>query len=68
VVREGVMPGTESEAERERRQAQRRSSVDRRFGERRQPERAVAGRRVLYVGDRRTTERRITPSVAFQPA
>jgi hypothetical protein len=62
------MPGTESEAERERRQAQRRSSIDRRFGERRQPERAVAGRRVLFAGDRRTTERRTAQSVAFQPA
>jgi hypothetical protein len=62
------MPGTESEAERERRQAQRRTSVDRRFGERRQPERAVAGRRVLNAVDRRSNERRTTQSVVFQPA
>jgi hypothetical protein len=36
----------------------RRSGGDRRFGERRGPERAAAGRRVLYPFDRRVAERR----------
>jgi hypothetical protein len=58
---------SESEVERERRTAQRRSSMDRRFAERRRPERAVAGRRVLIV-DRRTGERRLSENPAFQPA
>jgi hypothetical protein len=62
------MPDSESQAERERRQAQRRSAVDRRFGERRQPERAVAGRRVVFANDRRMAERRVVPSMAFSPA
>jgi hypothetical protein len=62
------MPGTESQAERERRQSQRRSNVDRRFGERRQPERAAAGRRVVYSNDRRTAERRAMQGLAFQSA
>jgi hypothetical protein len=62
------MPDSESPAERERRQAQRRSSVDRRFGERRQPERAVAGRRVVFASDRRSVERRVAQSLAFQSA
>ncbi len=62
------MPGTESQAERDRRQSQRRSNVDRRFGERRQPERAQAGRRVVYSNDRRTTERRVIQGLAFQSA
>ena len=51
----------------ERRAAQRRSDMDRRFAERRRPERAVAGRRVLIV-DRRVTERREAPKLALQPA
>ena len=58
---------SESESERDRRVAQRRSSMDRRFAERRRPERAVAGRRVLIV-DRRTGERRTADTPAFQPA
>jgi hypothetical protein len=62
------MSDTESQAERDRRQAQRRSNIDRRFGERRQPERAVAGRRVMYANDRRLEERRVAPSLAFQSA
>lgn len=62
------MPGTESSAERERRQSQRRSNVDRRFGERRQPERAVAGRRVVFSNDRRTAERRVIQGLSFQSA
>jgi hypothetical protein len=37
---------------------ERRSGVDRRFGERRNPERSVAGRRVLFPFDRRIAERR----------
>ena len=51
----------------ERRAAQRRSDMDRRFGERRRPERAVAGRRVLFI-DRRVTERREVQNLALQPA
>jgi len=62
------MPDSESQAERDRRQAQRRSAIDRRFGERRQPERAVAGRRVVYANDRRMAERRVAQSLAYSPA
>ena len=36
----------------------RRAGVERRFGERRNPERANAGRRVMYPFDRRVAERR----------
>jgi hypothetical protein len=36
----------------------RRSGVERRFGERRDPVRAAAGRRVLFPFDRRIAERR----------
>ncbi len=53
---------------RERRVAERRSMEERRLGERRKPERSVAGRRVLFVNDRRTAERRIAQSVAYSPA
>ena len=38
----------------------RRAGVERRFGERRNPERANAGRRVMYPFDRRVAERRFT--------
>jgi hypothetical protein len=38
----------------------RRSGVDRRFGERRNPDRAGAGRRVAFPFDRRVAERRFT--------
>ena len=37
---------------------ERRSGLDRRFAERRDPERAGAGRRVLFPFDRRVAERR----------
>jgi hypothetical protein len=50
----------------ERRVAQRRGGVDRRFGERRRPERALAGRRVLYM-DRRESDRRV-PNLVLLPA
>jgi len=57
-----------SESISERRAAERRSSIDRRFGERRRPERAVVGRRVL-INDRRSgEERRVTDDPAFAPA
>lgn len=39
---------------------ERRSGVERRFAERRQPERAGAGRRVVFPFDRRVAERRFT--------
>jgi hypothetical protein len=42
----------------ERRGDGRRSMVERRFGERRDPVRAGAGRRVLFPFDRRIAERR----------
>ena len=42
----------------ERRADGRRSDVERRLGERREPVRASAGRRVVYTLDRRTAERR----------
>jgi hypothetical protein len=42
----------------ERRGDGRRSDVERRFGERRDPVRAAAGRRVLFPFDRRIAERR----------
>jgi len=43
----------------ERRAGQdRRTGTERRFGERRDPERAAAGRRVIYPFDRRIAERR----------
>lgn len=53
--------------ERDRRVAERRSEIDRRFGERRSPERAVPGRRILFI-DRRVSERRVVENLAFQPA
>jgi hypothetical protein len=42
----------------ERRKAVRRSNTERRFGERRMPERAQVGRRVQFVPDRRSDEDR----------
>ena len=55
--------GDPSEAE--RRVMARRSNAERRFAERRAPERAQAGRRVLFVPDRRTDERRgLSPQLA----
>jgi hypothetical protein len=54
---------------RERRAAQRRSNNERRYGERRSPERAVAGRRVVFVNDRRSgEERRVVQNAAYSPA
>jgi hypothetical protein len=54
---------------RERRVAERRSNEDRRFGERRRPERAVAGRRVEFTDDRRTGgDRRTENKAAVTPA
>ncbi len=52
----------------ERRAGVRRSNPERRFGERRSPDRATVGRRVIYVPDRRTDERRIVDRRAFEPA
>lgn len=45
-------------SDQERRVNQRRSNTERRFGERRSPDRAAAGRRVVYANDRRTGEDR----------
>jgi hypothetical protein len=42
----------------ERRRMARRSNTDRRFAERRMPERATVGRRVQFVPDRRSDDRR----------
>jgi hypothetical protein len=54
---------------RERRTSQRRSNNERRFGERRSPDRAVAGRRVVFVNDRRSgVERRVVQNAAYSPA
>jgi hypothetical protein len=53
--------------ERDRRVAKRRTEIDRRFGERRNPERAAPGRRVLFI-DRRVNERRTAENLAYQPA
>ena len=43
----------------ERRDGGRRAGVERRYAERRDPERATAGRRVLFPFDRRIAERRM---------
>jgi hypothetical protein len=53
--------------EHDRRVAKRRTEIDRRFGERRNPERAAPGRRVLFI-DRRVNERRTAENLAYQPA
>ncbi len=54
---------------RERRVNQRRTTNERRFGERRSPDRAVAGRRVVFVNDRRSGgERRVVQNAAYSPA
>jgi hypothetical protein len=52
----------------ERRMKERRSQIDRRYAERRRPERAVSGRRALATSDRRVAERRSPQSAAVQPA
>ncbi len=46
------------ESAEERRKLVRRSNTERRFGERRMPERAQVGRRVQFVPDRRSVEDR----------
>jgi hypothetical protein len=46
---------------------ERRSGQDRRFGERRDPERATAGRRILNPFDRRIAERRFLERRARWP-
>lgn len=61
------MSDTDFSPERDRRVAKRRSDMDRRFGERRRPERAVAGRRVLFA-DRRESDRRVAENLAYQTA
>jgi hypothetical protein len=62
---EGGEVFSESQVERgaERRAIDRRSNIERRFGERRSPDRATAGRRIQFVPDRRMLDRR-----GFQPA
>jgi hypothetical protein len=57
---EGKMSISETLAPRgaERRGDGRRADVERRFGERRDPVRATAGRRILFPFDRRIAERR----------
>ena len=67
---ESGVVGSENEVARgaERRTADRRSNPDRRFAERRAPDRATVGRRVLFVPDRRMQERRAVDRRAFQPA
>jgi hypothetical protein len=52
----------------DRRVGERRSTIERRFGERRCPERARAGRRVLFATDRRTAGRRVGEPRALKPA
>ena len=59
-------PDSDPSPERERRVAKRRSDVERRFGERRNPVRAAPGRRVLFI-DRRVAERRTAENLAYQP-
>ena len=46
----------------------RRSGIDRRFAERRDPERASPGRRVLFPFDRRVAERRFVERRSNWPA
>lgn len=56
---------TSTPVERDRRMTIRRSSAERRFGERRGLQRATAGRRIDFVPDRRTVERRsLSPELA----
>ncbi len=52
----------------DRRVTVRRSNPERRFGERRSPDRATVGRRVAFVPDRRADERRTMDRRTFQPA
>jgi hypothetical protein len=48
-------------------EAMRRATGERRFGERRDPVRAAAGRRVLFPFDRRVAERRTLERREFWP-
>ena len=52
----------------DRRVGERRSTFERRFGERRCPERAHVGRRVLFATDRRMAGRRTGEPGALKPA
>jgi hypothetical protein len=52
----------------ERRDSDRRAWVERRYSERRDPQRATAGRRVLHPFDRRIAERRMVDRRADWPA
>jgi hypothetical protein len=61
VLEEGVVVVSELLLPRgpERRNGDRRSLMERRYAERRDPERATAGRRGVYPFDRRIAERRM---------
>jgi hypothetical protein len=59
---ETLVPGTD------RRVGERRSTIERRFGERRCPERAHVGRRVVFATDRRMAGRRMGEPRALKPA
>jgi hypothetical protein len=52
----------------DRRLGERRSTIERRFGERRCPERAHVGRRVIFATDRRMAARRMGEPRALSPA
>jgi len=52
----------------ERRDTDRRAGMERRYAERRDPQRATAGRRVLHPFDRRIAERRMVDRRADWPA
>jgi hypothetical protein len=52
----------------DRRVGERRSTIERRFGERRCPERAHVGRRVVFATDRRRAGRRMEEPLALKPA
>ncbi|HEV3102628.1 MAG TPA: hypothetical protein VG426_09850 [Candidatus Dormibacteraeota bacterium] len=62
------MESGENKVERgaERRAMVRRSSFERRIGERRRPDRSENGRRVMFIPDRRNAERRIIDRRAAQ--
>jgi hypothetical protein len=66
---EGEMTASETLIPRgsERRGDGRRTSVERRFAERRDPVRATAGRRTLFPFDRRIAERRALERREFWP-
>jgi hypothetical protein len=62
------MESSEGRVERgaERRGMVRRTSSDRRIGERRRPDRSENGRRVMFIPDRRHLERRVMDRRAAQ--